>query len=62
MEYSAVGPASLLQRPAPDTQTAPANSVSVGLSGTYTIDHQRSESIDEIIADTKVTDDKRQDH
>lgn len=44
-----------------DTQTAPTNSVSVGLSGTYTIDRQRSESIDEIIADTKVTDDKRQD-
>ena len=45
----------------PDTMPAQTNTVSVGLSGTYDLDKARSESIDDIVADTNVANDQRQD-
>ncbi len=45
----------------PYTQPVQTNRANVGLSGTYDLDHQRSENIDDIIADTNVNNDKRQD-
>ena len=48
-------------QPTTNDSTNQNNNVSVGLSGTYDIDRQRSESIDDIVADTNLGNDKRQD-
>ena len=45
----------------PYDQPIQKDKFSVGLSGTYDLDHARSESIDDIIANTNVANDQRQD-
>lgn len=45
----------------PYSQPVRTNNSNVGMSGTYNLDRARSESIDDIVADTNVANDQRQD-
>ncbi len=45
----------------PTGQPAQRNTFSVGMSGTYDLDRTKSESIDDIVAETNVANDQRQD-
>ena len=45
----------------PNSQSVQTSGVNVGFSGTYDLDRARSESIDDIIGDTHVANDQRQD-
>src|SRR5258708_39903695 len=46
---------------APVLNNGASSTVSVGLSGTYQIDHQASENIDDIVRNVNITDDQQSD-